>query len=516
VNVETEVEHERMKYDKQQQKHLYETLEQKEPSSLEQIAIIDHIMTTLHNNCRENNLIFVQGKGGSGKTALAKKAEALVRSEGHIVLGCASTALASTNYDDFYTAHSLVKYPVQENEDDSGPDLKCNLFAYPQRKELLEQSRMIIWDEWTNNHKNIFEAAYEALNGFEGKILLCLADLRQIPPVVPHGDKWQIIQASMVSSPLWDEFIKFNLTENFRLKAKDNTPESIRRMKIYDELTLAIGEGRTDCPYAIVEQQLNAESIMTFRIPSLRCCDIEDEVAVKNEIESIFPAGLTDNEICKRAILAATNKQVDKWNELIQKKLETTDTPIHILVSKDELCEADDPHNVIRSMLSEHFLNDFNNDNVPPHELSLRVGDICLLRRTLDRQEKLVNNSKVRIIKISRYSIEVLTLKPPQSVVILPRIRFKFRLPYGSFQMIRTQFPLRLAYSLTINKSQGQELERAILDLSIASFTHGQLYVGMSRAKTEEGISALADKDQITANGVIVTNVLYRELLEYI
>ena len=61
-------------------------------------------------------------------------------------------------------------------------------------------------------------------------------------------------------------------------------------------------------------------------------------------------------------------------------------------------------------------------------------------------------------------------------------MRFKFRLPYGqSFQLVRTQFPLRLAYCMTYNKSQSQTLRKVLLDTIGEPFAHGHLYVAMSR-----------------------------------
>ena len=49
--------------------------------------------------------------------------------------------------------------------------------------------------------------------------------------------------------------------------------------------------------------------------------------------------------------------------------------------------------------------------------------------------------------------------------------------------MQRRQFPLRLAYSISINKSQGQEFERVGLDVTIPCFAHGHLYVSLSRIR---------------------------------
>jgi hypothetical protein len=64
----------------------------------------------------------------------------------------------------------------------------------------------------------------------------------------------------------------------------------------------------------------------------------------------------------------------------------------------------------------------------------------------------------------------------------LPRISFKFRLPYGkSYQILRMQYPLCLAYAMTFNKSQSQTLAKVLLNITNPPFTHGQLYVAMSR-----------------------------------
>jgi hypothetical protein len=165
-------------------------------------------------------------------------------------------------------------------------------------------------------------------------------------------------------------------------------------------------------------------------------------------------------------------------------------------------------------MLTETVLNNFNTNGVPPHELNLRVGDVCLLQRTLDRQEKLVNNTRVKILDIKKYCIKVMTLQQPRSTHYIPRIRFKFRLPYGqSFEMIRTQFPLKLAYSLTYNKSQGQGLEKAVIDITEPPFSHGHLYVALSRAEDAEGIAIVVNSTQVDDNAVIVQNVIYRDLL---
>jgi len=108
----------------------------------------------------------------------------------------------------------------------------------------------------------------------------------------------------------------------------------------------------------------------------------------------------------------------------------------------------------------------------------------------------------------------VQTIGTNTKVYHIPRIRFQFRLPFGeSFQMCRTQFPLRLAYCITVNRSQGQEYDNVLLDLRNPSFAHGHLYVGLSRAKYFDKIKLLINKNDIRDNSVIVKNIIYPELL---
>ena len=83
------------------------------------------------------------------------------------------------------------------------------------------------------------------------------------------------------------------------------------------------------------------------------------------------------------------------------------------------------------------------------------------------------------------------------------------RLP---FKMQRRQFPVMLSFAMTINKSQGQSLLRVGLYLSKPVFTHGQLYVALSRVRTMDGLKIVIGSDDQSLDSNVTTNVVYHEV----
>jgi ATP-dependent DNA helicase PIF1 len=86
------------------------------------------------------------------------------------------------------------------------------------------------------------------------------------------------------------------------------------------------------------------------------------------------------------------------------------------------------------------------------------------------------------------------------------------------FILRRRQFPVRPAFGMTINKAQGQTLKMVGIFLPKPVFTHGQLYVAMSRIGCPEGVKLLVidgweDAHENTPAGVYSRNVVYIEVL---
>ena len=94
-------------------------------------------------------------------------------------------------------------------------------------------------------------------------------------------------------------------------------------------------------------------------------------------------------------------------------------------------------------------------------------------------------------------------------VVLIPRIELTTTDGDFPFQWSRRQFPVRPAFAMTINKSQGQTLGQVGVWLEDPVFTHGQLYVAASRVGHPSAIHFAIRK----SNGRQTRNVVYQEVL---
>ena len=172
------------------------------------------------------------------------------------------------------------------------------------------------------------------------------------------------------------------------------------------------------------------------------------------------------------------------------------------------------------SQFTSRFLNTINEPGAPTHEISLKENDYCFLTAKLPIEDKAVNNTKVQILKFYRYGILVEMLSTKKRLIIT-RKHFKTdvksrRRNVISFTFIRRQYPLRLCYAMTFNKSQGQTLSRVSIDLRHNVFSHGQLVVAFGRATRRSDVLALVTKqNQSKSNDNVhhTLNVVHEILL---
>jgi len=122
----------------------------------DQAAAFDAVLESITNN--QDHLFFIHAAGTCGKTFLYNTITAKVRRRGQIVLCVASYGIATLLLDRGRTFHSRFKIPLSIHED-SVARLKCNSYMFP----VLQQTKVIIWDEVSMQHKYDIDAVDQCL-----------------------------------------------------------------------------------------------------------------------------------------------------------------------------------------------------------------------------------------------------------------------------------------------------------------------------------------------------------------
>eukprot|EP00979_Chaetoceros_neogracilis_P015042 scaffold5242_cov287-Chaetoceros_neogracile.AAC.10 len=415
---------------------------------------------------KDEQNVFITGSAGTGKSYLLKFiVEALEQQTNHLgdkkIVGvCAPTGVAAIIVGGS-TLHSFFGIGLGTG---SVSSILQKINKNSAAKKRIDETDVLIIDECSMLSSDLLEKL-DAVSreirkdgnfrekAFGGMQIIAFGDFFQLPPVY-RGDgsvrdrKWRPF---CFDSPVWSELgLSDNIVELKEVQRQEN-----------EEFVSLLNKVRVG---AIQETDI--------RYLNSRCL-----------ISSTNPLP-TDGIVPTR--LYVLNKDVDSEN--ISRLAE--------LKSEEVVCESIDtwresmPVGTLAAT-KKKMLDSLSMEM--PDEVRLKVGAQVMLTRNKDLEKNLVNGSRGVVerfveatdeggspIPIVRFDCGIVTkIVPVESV--------RYNSDGGKGCLVRTQIPLKLAWAITIHKSQGSTLTRALLDISSA-FEYGQCYVALSRVKSLEGL----------------------------
>lgn len=392
----------------------------------------------LLENSKDN--LFITGKAGTGKSTLLEYFRAHSTKKMAVL---APTGVAAVNVKG-QTIHSFFRF-----KPDITPDGVYTIIIRRNERKIYEKIETIVVDEISMVRADLLDCMDVFLrrfgpdkdSPFGGVQMVFIGDLYQLPPVVTRYDR--SIFKDVYASPF---FFDSNCYRQLRLRFIQL--DKIYRQKEEDFIRL-LGDIRNNT--------VNHEDIETL---NTRC---DPDFNPSNDDFYVF--------------LTTTNALADKINQEQLKQLN----------SSAYVCEGD-------------VLGDFASKNLPTHEsLQLKIGAQVMLLNN-DPHGRWVNGSigKITYLNEQGFGTEAIEVELADGsfAEVLPYTWEMFKFYFnddskaiesesvGSF----TQYPIRLAWAVTIHKSQGKTFPKVVIDIGSGTFSHGQVYVAVSRCTSFEGL----------------------------
>ncbi len=406
-----------------------------------------------------NENIFLTGKAGTGKTTFLKY---LQNNCAKNMIIAAPTGVAAINAGGV-TLHSLFHLPFHPfiPSQNGKNELLAKLRYNKQKQDLLRKMEILVIDEISMVRADVMDEIDTILRSvrrnhaepFGGVQLLCIGDLHQLPPVAQHHE-WSILQ-DYYSTPFFFD----------SLAVKEQIPLLIELDKIYRQ-----------------KEDVFIRLLNKVRNNQMDQDDLED---LNMRFDPSFIPGINEGYIT----LTSHNKQADLINQVELNKL--TDVSF---IYKAEI-DGDFPESAFPA----------------EKELELKAGSQVMFLKN-DVVQKRYFNGKIGTVKSLNDTTIIVTCNGTDITVAKEtweNSRYKLNREDGKLEQENLgnfiQYPLRLAWAITIHKSQGLTFDHLMIDAS-SSFSSGQVYVALSRCTSLEGIKLLTKipSTAIKSNDLIV------------
>lgn len=410
-----------------------------------------------------NRNIYLTGKAGTGKTTFLRNLK--IKSPKRMVV-VAPTGVAAINAGGV-TIHSFFQIPFGPCIPERLSGKKNAILKFNKTKiKILKSLDMLVIDEISMVRADMLDAIDEIFRTFKNKDLpfggvqlLLIGDLQQLAPIVKN-EEWSILRA------YYDTIFFFS-----SLALRESCPVFIELKHIYrqkDETFIKVlNEVRNNC--------ISAESI--------------------KELNSRYIEDFKPNKKDGYIYLTTHNNYANKVNQeeldRIQKEEKT-----YTAITTGEFPEHIYPNEFKMTLKKGAQVMFVKNDSKPEKRyFNGKIGTITSIENNHIVVKCKDDNKSIEVEKETwdnvRYSLNKETNEIEEEII-------------GTY----VQYPLRLAWAITIHKSQGLTFDKAIIDSQLA-FAHGQTYVALSRCKTLEGIvlsSPISERSIICDNSVISFN----------
>ncbi len=394
--------------------------------------------------------LFLTGKAGTGKTTFLTEIKNKTYKN---TMVAAPTGIAAINAGGV-TLHSLFHLPfgsfipvneVQEANINTPQSVLAKLKMNSSKRKLLRELELLIIDEVSMLRADLLDCIDVVLRSirrkrnqsFGGVQLLLIGDMYQLPPVVKNHE-WQFLSAHYKSMFFFDS-----------VALKQSPPIYIELEKIYRQTDQAFIE--------VLNRLRNSE--LTTEDAKMFNSYYQPDFDPKNEEGFIH--------------VTTHNHKAD-------------------IVNKNKLAELKGN----KQYFDATIIGDFNENMYPALEkLELKEGAQVMFIKNDSGEDKRFYNGKIGKVKsigkdeliIDCNGGDLIELEP----AIWENIRYTLDKPTGEIDEKKigsfAQYPLRLAWAITVHKSQGLTFEKAILDLSDV-FAPGQMYVALSRLTSLDGL----------------------------